>query len=286
MDYSWLDKDEYPFESRFLKINGNLLHYIDEGSGQILLFVHGTPSWSFEFRRIIKLLRASYRCIAVDHVGFGLSNKPENYDYSTLNHSKVLEQFMITMQLKDVILLLHDFGGPIGFNYALKRPENIRKIIILNSWLFSTKDDPDFRRLSKFLRSPAMPFLYTYLNFSVRFLLPRSFGNHRPNQKILAQYGWPSRERSARLGALAFARSLVHDQDWFDSLWHKRDLLTGINVLLIWGIKDKLVKPNVLEKLKDGFPHAKVLTLPTAGHFPQEEQPQEVATAIRDFIDA
>ena len=95
MKPDWIDPTEYPFKSNYFSVNGHKLHYIDEGSGPVLLFVHGTPSWSFEYRNCIKELRSSYRCIAVDHIGFGLSDKPETYDYSTINHSRTLERFIL-----------------------------------------------------------------------------------------------------------------------------------------------------------------------------------------------
>jgi haloalkane dehalogenase len=85
MKPDWLDQNEYPFESQYLNVEGGRLHYIDAGEGEVLLFVHGTPSWSFEYRNIIKGLSGSYRCIALDHIGFGLSDKPEDYDYSPVN---------------------------------------------------------------------------------------------------------------------------------------------------------------------------------------------------------
>src|SRR5688500_13512379 len=119
----WLDKTEYPFTSRFFKVNGQNLHYIDEGRGEVLLFVHGTPSWRFDFRNVIRALRPNYRCIAIDHIGFGLSDKPEEYDYSTQNHSKTLEKLILDMDLHDLTLVVHDFGGPIGLNFAIRHPD-------------------------------------------------------------------------------------------------------------------------------------------------------------------
>ena len=94
MQPSWLDTAEYPFAPHYFSINGHQLQYIDEGKGDTLLFVHGTPSWSFDFRNVIKALSPNFRCIAVDHIGFGLSDKPEHYDYSTANHNKTLAAFV------------------------------------------------------------------------------------------------------------------------------------------------------------------------------------------------
>lgn len=284
MHYNWLNTTEYPFTANYAHINGQLLHYIDEGKGETILFVHGTPSWSFEFRNVITRLKAGFRCVAIDHIGFGLSSKPERYDYSTQNHSKTLEQFVITQQLDDITLVVHDFGGPIGFNFAINRPEKIKNLIVLNSWLWSSKHDPDFIKLSKLLASQLLPFLYRYLNFSPRFILPNSFGKHKLPKQLLQQYTNPFANKSQRNGVLAFAKSLLNDQDWFEDLWNKREVLADKPVLLIWGMKDPVIKPNNLEKFITGFPLAKTIKLQTSGHFPHEEQPEEMAKAILNFL--
>ncbi|MBI3234994.1 MAG: alpha/beta fold hydrolase, partial [Bacteroidetes bacterium] len=198
MTNQWLDKSEYPFASNYFNINKNQLHYIDEGQGEIILFVHGTPSWSFDYRNIIKKLKSNYRCIAIDHMGFGLSDKPENYDYSTQNHSKTLEKFVLEKQLQNITLVVHDFGGPIGLNFAMKYPDKIKKLVILNSWLWSSANDPDFIKFSRILKSPLLPFLYRYLNFSPKYILPKSFGDKKISKKILLQYTKPFVDKSQR----------------------------------------------------------------------------------------
>ncbi len=284
MKAAWLNKKEYPFESHFFPVNEHYMHYIDEGKGDILLFVHGTPSWSFDFRNIIKQFRNNYRCIAIDHIGFGLSDKPENYDYSTINHSRTLEKFILEKNLQDITLIVHDFGGPIGLNVAIHHPSRVKHIIILNSWLWSSKQDPEFIRFSKVLKSPLLPLLYRYFNFSPRVLLPQNFGDKKLPKQLLLQYTKPFASPSQRNGLIAFAHSLLYDQDWFEELWNKRHVLFNKPVLLVWGMKDKFIKPAYLQKFAAGFPHAHIIQLPTCGHFPQEEEPQQVAAGIESFL--
>ncbi|MHB1278163.1 MAG: alpha/beta fold hydrolase [Bacteroidia bacterium] len=280
----WLDKTEYPFTSRFFKVNGQNLHYIDEGQGDVLLFVHGTPSWSFDFRNVIKELSGNYRCIAVDHIGFGLSDKPEEYNYSTQNHSHTLEKFILAMDLKNLTLVVHDFGGPIGLNFAIHHPERVKKLVILNSWLWSSKSDPDFIKFSKVLRSPLLPFLYRYLNFSPRFILPMSFGDIKLSRTLLKNYTRPFANKRERNGALAFARSLLNDQDWFEGLWQKRDAISDKPTLFLWGMKDKVIKPQYLDKFLSGFPNSTAVKLAGCGHFPQEEEAERVSMELTDFL--
>ena len=282
---TWLDKSEYPFTPRPFTINKHKVSYIDEGSGETLLFVHGTPSWSFDFRKVIKVLQNEFRCIAIDHIGFGLSDKPKEYDYSTQNHVHTLEDFILRKDLRDITLILHDFGGPIGMAFALKHPELIKNIAILNSWLWSAKGDPDYEKFAKILKSPLLPFLYRRLNFSPRFILPKSFGpNYKSDKKLLQHYTKPFAKPSERNGALAFARSLLNDQEWFESLWDQKGTLQTKPVLFIWGMADPIISSKNLEKFKKGFPNAEVFQLEHSGHFPQEEEPEKVIKAIRRFL--
>lgn len=258
MTNHWLDKIEYPFASNYFDVNGQKLHYIDEGKGETLLFIHGTPSWSFDYRNIIKKLISNYRCIAIDHIGVGLSDKPEHYDYSTQNHSKTLEKFVIDKKLINITLVVHDFGGPIGLHVAINHPDKISKIIILNSWLWSSINDPDFVKLRKILKSPLLPFLYRYFNFSPKFILPRSFGDDKISRKTLLQYTKPFADKTQRNGALAFAKSLLNDQHWFDELWNKRQYISCKPTLFIWGMKDPVIKPHYLKKIPERLYQVKV----------------------------
>jgi len=280
----WLDRSEYPFQSRYFPVNGHVMHYIDEGEGETILFVHGTPSWSFDFRNLIKRLRTHYRCIAVDHIGFGLSDKPARYDYATPTHSQTLEKFIIAQQLTRFHLVVHDFGGPIGLDVAIRNPHLVGRIIVLNSWLWSSRREPEYIQLRRLLESPLLPFVYRYLNFSPRVLLPQSFGDHNLSRKIRAHYTNPFATPAQRNGPLAFAKSLLHDQDWFEELWQSRQVITSKPTLLIWGMKDRLISPKYLDKFQGGFPEANVQRLVASGHFPQEEQPEQVAELIDQFF--
>lgn len=280
----WLDTSEYPFTSNYFNINGYKLHYIDEGQGETILFVHGAPSWSFDFRNIIKGISSHFRCVAIDHIGFGLSDKPEHYNYSTQNHSTTLEKFVLEKQLQKITLVVHDFGSPIGLNFAIQHPDNIKNLVILNSWLWSSKDDPDFIKMSKILKSPLLPLLYRYLNFSPKLFLPKSFGDRRLSKHLLKQYTKPFADRTERNGALAFAKSLLNDQDWFQELWNNRHAISNKPTFFIWGMKDPVIKPKNLEKFVSGFPNSKAMRLETCGHFPQEEQPDIVTKLLIEFL--
>jgi haloalkane dehalogenase len=220
----------------------------------------------------------------MDHIGFGLSAKPSPYDYSTPNHSRTLEEFITKKQLTDITLVVHDFGGPIGLRYAIDNPERVKRIVIMNSWLWSAEGDPDFEKMIHLLRSPLLPLLYRYLNFSPRILLPGSFAQRKIQSSAHRHYLKPFLKRSEREGPLAFARSLLNDQRWFESLWERRVTIADKPVLFVWGMKDPVIKPVYLEKFMSGFPNHTVVSLATCGHFPQEENPDEVVEALTSFL--
>ncbi len=284
MKFSWLDKEEYPFTSRFIDLEGNSMHYIEEGGGETILFVHGTPSWSFDFRKLISELLPEYRCVAMDHLGFGLSDKPRIADYTPQAHSRRLESFILTRKFNNITLVLHDFGGPIGFQFAIQHPEKIRRLVVLNSWMWSIEGEPEFSKLMKMIKNPFLPFLYRYLNFSPRVIMPASFGKNKLSKKIKKHYTAPFQNRFEREGMLAFARSLVDDQKWFGELHEKSIPIRNKEALFIWGMKDPILGNAYLHRFVDIFPNHSVLKLEEAGHFPQEENPLEIAHEIRTFM--
>lgn len=260
------------------------MNYVDEGTGNVILFIHGTPSWSFDFRHLIKSLSKNYRCIAVDHIGFGLSDKPAAYDYSPQAHSDRLLKFVNFMDLHNITLVLHDFGGPIGFNLTLQIPDRIAKIVFINTWLWSVETEPEFKKMKSLLRSPILKFAYLYLNASPRWVLPSSFGDKKISGAIKKQYTSPFSKPSERNGVYAFSQSLLNDQEWFDLLWKRRAELGNVLVLIIWGMKDKVLLPKYADKLVSGFRGACLHKIYSAGHFPQEEEPNEVLYSLEAFL--
>ena len=117
VNHQWVNKQEYPFASKFLELEGiGRLHYIDEGNGEPIVMVHGNPTWSFLYCYLVKCLSASYRCVAIDHIGFGLSDKPKDWNYNPQGHAENLATLIYTLNLKNITLIVQDWGGPIGLS--------------------------------------------------------------------------------------------------------------------------------------------------------------------------
>ncbi|MCH7808573.1 MAG: alpha/beta fold hydrolase, partial [Planctomycetes bacterium] len=126
----------YPFDSHYFHIGARRMHYVDEGTGPVILMVHGNPTWSFYFRELIKALRNQYRVIAPDHIGCGLSDKPQNYPYTLATHIDNLSRLIDHLKLTDVTLAVHDWGGAIGLGWAVEHPELARRFVLFNTAAF------------------------------------------------------------------------------------------------------------------------------------------------------
>ncbi|MDX2055622.1 MAG: alpha/beta fold hydrolase [Polyangiaceae bacterium] len=294
----WLDQDAYPFAAQSFTAPGESgqMHYLDEFSWapntpprpepHTILFVHGTPTWSFEYRHLVKALRCDFRCIAPDHLGFGLSDQVPGADYRPEAHAKRLRALTEHLGLQDFTLIVHDFGGPIGLPLALDPALRVRRIVIINSWMWGFTDDPVMQKRAKLAAGGFARFLYRYLNFSVRILGPSAWGDKRKlTKEIQQQYLAPFRARWPREEVLwALARALTQSNAYYEALWHQRECLRNVPMLLLWGMKDHAFGPPFLSKFRAEFPHANIKELPNAGHWPHEEEPTETIRAVREFL--
>ncbi|HEY4652343.1 MAG TPA: alpha/beta fold hydrolase [Pontibacter sp.] len=281
---AWLDRILYPFAHHTFALPAGQLHYVDEGQGETIVFVHGTPTWSFVWRQQVKSLSRHFRCIAPDHLGFGLSDKPADFAYTPEAHADNLEQLIGHLQLKNITLVVHDFGGPIGLRYALRHPGNVKNLVILNTWMWSLEDEARIQKISRFMAGSVGRFLYLQFGFSANVLLPQGYHERKHLTKdIKLHYQKPLSSPSRRLGTWQFAKALHESNSYFSDLWQQREQLQNINKLLLWGEKDKLLPLHLLDRWQQAFPEAKTITY-KAGHFVQEERGGEVADAIRNLI--
>jgi pimeloyl-ACP methyl ester carboxylesterase len=141
------------------------MRYLDEGDGKPFVMVHGNPSWSFEFRHLIKAFAPTHRCIAPDHIGFGLSDKPADWGYLPQQQAENLETLLEALDLHEITLIFSDWGGPLALSYAINHPERVKNIIVTNSWLWSVRRDWYYQGFSGFMGGPIGRFLIRRYNF-------------------------------------------------------------------------------------------------------------------------
>ena len=282
----WLDRSAYPFVNRYLDTSSGRFHYVDEGQGEPVLFVHGTPSWSFEFRHLIRALRAHRRCIAPDLLGFGLSSRPRRFEYTPEAHTRALTEFVERLGLRRFALVVHDFGGPIGLPLGLDESHDVTALVVLNTWMWPLDNDPQIVKAGRLLGGAFGRFLYGYANASLRLLMPRAYGSRaRLTPAVYQQYLAPFRERRDRVLVLhRLAQSLLGSHRHYDGLWRQAKQIANRPALIVWGMRDPAFGPTYLTRWTDLLPHADVLRIEDAGHWPHEEASERVAGHISAFL--
>jgi haloalkane dehalogenase len=149
----------------FFPTPAGLMHYADEWTGEPIVFVHGNPAWSFEFRKLIKAFCRTNRCIAPDMIGFVLSDKPAGWSYLREEQAKNLNYFLASLHLENMTMVVGDWGGPVGLSYAICHPEKIKNIVITNTWLWSVRSDRYFLAFRSFIGGPIWRWLIRSRNF-------------------------------------------------------------------------------------------------------------------------
>lgn len=277
----WVDTARYPFVARRFEHPDGAMHYVDEGSGRPLLFIHGTPSWSFEWRAALAHLRERYRCVAIDHLGFGLSDKPLRGAYLPLDHTRRLHDFIRALDLQDITLVVHDFGGPIATPLVVRDPSRFARVVLVNTWVWPTHAHARGRSLMRFVRSPLGRFLYLFCNASPRWLLPGSFANRaKLSAATHRQYLEPFASRPSRRAPWTLGANLVDTEAYAPELPTVAEALRRIPTAVIWGTRDRLVGADFLARARELLPNAPTFELPDAGHFPQEETSAEFLRAL------
>lgn len=284
MDTAWVDRAAYPFAPHYDEVDGGLMHYLDEGTGEPIVFVHGTPVWSFVYRHLVRELRQDHRCIAPDHIGFGLSAKPPGWGYQFADHARNLAALIDRLGLDSFTLVVHDLGGPIGLSYALDNPGRVKRLLLCNSFMWPMVDEFAVPAAGKLFGGPLGRFLYLNLNASARSLLPLVYGDRsKLTPAIHRQYLAPFPRPDDRHGMYAFAQQMASGAHWTAGLWERRAALAELPARIVWGMKDVAFAPKFLARWRTVLPQAEVSELPGAGHFVQEEAPDACVDALRQL---
>lgn len=285
---SWVDRAQFPFRSKLLDTSSGRIHFVDEGprDGDVVLLVHGTPTWCFEYRHLIARLARTRRVIAFDHLGFGLSERPCAFSYTPEAHGQVLREVVQRLGLSRFALVVHDYGGPIALPFAAAEPERITSLVLMNSWLWPLGEDPQLARAARFAASWIGRFMYRFLNASLRLLMPYAYADKgKLTPRIHAQYLAPFCDRDARERVLwTLARALHQPGPALAQLWADRARLAAIPAQVVWGLGDRALPPSVLERVRTALPQAHVQELDGVGHWPQEEAPEQVAALLDGFL--
>jgi cis-3-alkyl-4-acyloxetan-2-one decarboxylase len=279
----------YPFQSRELMLDGHRYHYVDEGSGPVLLMVHGNPTWSFYWRNLILALRDRYRVVAVDHMGCGLSDKPPAAEYSYRLAQRVadLGQLIEKLDLRQITLVGHDWGGAIGMGAAVASPERFARFVLMNTAAFRMPTCPWPIGLC---RLPVLgPLGVQGLNLFVRAALRTTVCKpERMTPAVKAGYLAPYDSWHNRVGVLRFVMDIplrpTHPS--YATLMKIEEGLAQFRrlpVCLIWGMRDWCFTPMFLDRFHDFLPQAEVHRLADAGHYVVEDAHEQIVPLLEDF---
>lgn len=276
---NWLDRSLFPFQSQFTNVDGNTIHYIDEGSGPILLLLHGNPTWSFLYRHIVRILSPKFRCIALDYPGFGLSTARTGYTFLPREHSSVVEWFVEHLGLKNLSIMVQDWGGPIGLGFAGRRPELIRSVILGNTFAWPAQRSKGMSAFSKVVGSGLSKLLTTRYNALARWLIPAGI-NRKLSEQELAAYMGPFRTVDSRLPMWIFAHQILASSEYLAQVEAGLSTLREKPALVVWGEADGAFRAPDRLRLLRHFPNHRVRLLHGAKHFIQENAPDEICAEI------
>jgi len=284
-------KHLYPFKSNWLELDGLRYHYLDEGPRDVpaILMLHGNPTWSFYYRTLIPEISQNYRVIVPDHIGCGLSDKPQNYTYTLEQHIHNLERLIAHLKIRQITLVLHDWGGAIGMGYAVRQPQNINAFIVLNTAAFFV---PLLPWRIKICRIPWIgDILVRGLNgFVWGAQLFATSQRRRFNNGVRAGYMAPYNNWHNRIAVLRFVKDIPMEahhptRATIDRIEAELPRFQHHPMLILWGDDDFcFTTRDFLPRWQKHFPRARVHVIPNAGHYVVEDAHEKILPLMLDFL--
>ena len=282
----------FPFRPRYLDVGDAAMHYVDEGEGDPLLFVHGVPTWGYLWRAFVGPLSARNRCLVCDHIGMGKSGARRTHKpYRLAERISDLERFVLALDLRGLTLVVHDWGGPVGLGVAVRHPDRIARLVLTNTWAHARWPGAPLPRLVEMIRSDR----------GERFVLDRNgwveaaiIGGtmhppKRPAEPSIAAYLAPYPTPDSRWPLLCWSRDIPlneHDPSFGELAAIEAELSVFCDrpVLLVWGMRDPVLPPTVLTLWRAVYPDAEVVEISDASHFVQEDAPEQVIARLERFL--
>jgi haloalkane dehalogenase len=280
----------YPFTPRsFVTPGGAAMSYLDEGppGDEAVLMLHGNPTWSFHYREVVRALSPRLRCIVPDHIGMGLSAQPANYDYRLASRIADIGALVASLGLRRVHLLVHDWGGAIGFGWAVARPELIGRIVILNTAAFPGGRLP--RRIA-LCRAPGVgAVLVRGLNGFAEGATWMALSSRRLSWAERRAYLWPYDSWAHRVGIHRFVQDIPLERDHpsrgtLEATAAALPRLAASPKLILWGERDFCFAPPFRQRWEEIYPDAAVHRYEHAGHYLLEDAGPDVRQRIADFL--
>ncbi len=279
---------DYPFPSHYLELDGGRLHYLDEGAGPVIVMVHGNPTWSFYFRHLVSLLRENHRIIVIDHMGCGLSDKPQDYSYCLAQHIENLDCLLTHLQIDRFSLVVHDWGGAIGIGCAVKHISRIEKIVVMNTAAFRSKRIPLRIQLCRLpVLGEIIVRLFNGFAWPAKFMAVKKKMAPDVAKAFLAPYNsWKN-----RVAVYNFVRDIPlnsHHKSYTTLLDIEKRLSllqdAAIPLLIVWGGGDFCFNDDFFEEWKRRFPDAESHYFEDGGHYILEDKRSDILPILKSFF--
>src|SRR6266508_4439539 len=265
--------------------SGARVHYFDVGTGDTLLFLHGNPAWSFQWRDLIAGLRGSFRCVALDYPGFGLSSAPPGYGFTPREQSHMLEEFVDRLGLHDVTLVMQDWGGPIGLGLAGRRPELVHRVILGNTWAWPTSTSEPRGKFSKIAGGSIGEFVQMNFNGFAWAALKQGVVRKLPAD-VAEVYLRPFRPLERRGVAAFYPGQITAASDYLAEVEAGLGRIRDRRALIFWGMRDPGFPRVDLERFEAAFPNHETIELPDSNHFFFEDAASRMLDEIGIFATA
>lgn len=278
---AWVDDDLFPFESRFIDIDGHTVHYVDEGSGPTLLLLHGNPTWSFLWREVIRALCADFRCIALDYPGFGLSTPKPGYRYLPEEHAGVVTEFIEALRLEGITLVGQDWGGPIGLAAAIRLPGVFDRLVLANTWAWPVNGDLYFEVFAHTAGGFPIRFLTRRFNLLGNAFIPMGHRRRKPTAAERTQYRQALDTRERRQAAAVLPGRITASRAFFVEVEAGLAGLAHLPTLIVWSDAQIGFRPRERERLEATFTNHATVIVEGAGLYVESDAPEEFVAAIR-----
>ncbi len=278
----------YTFTSHYLKAGIHQLHYVDEGEGNVVLMVHGNPTWSYYYRNLIRDLSREYRVIALDNMGCGLSDKPQDYSYTLKNHIANLTLLIRSLKIRKFSLIVHDWGGPIGIGAALKNITMLQHLVVLNSAAFRSKKIPLRIRICKIpVIGEIIVRLFNGFAWPATFMAVEKKLSREVKEGFLFPYNnWKNRIANYQFVKDIPLRKSHRSYEMLKEIEKGLDKIERLKVplLVCWGGKDFCFHDDFFHEWRTRFPEADYHYIENGGHYILEDEFEEVKNKITDFF--
>jgi haloalkane dehalogenase len=279
------DKSLYPFESKWIKIKGSKIHYIDEGQGDIILFVHPPMTSSFMYRNMIEVLKQNFRCLAFDFPAFGLSEPSSAYHNSIDSQSEIVEEFLKLLNLQNINFVMQECGGHAAMKVFLKNPSILKSVILTDTIIFPVSQYPKIKRMLNFVNGGIFNFLNSNFNFLARAMTKFGIQKRKLSKAERDTYKAIFHSKELRQTTTAMLQELVKQEKLLSEIENGfKTVFNKLPILIIYGDKDPLTGFGVPQKINQLLPNSELHWIKGEGHFPHEGAPGEMSEIMKRWL--